>query len=341
MKILFAIGLALFVLPLHVWASAALWIDGPDNSLAAGACLAAYLFAVLGLAAWADQPPRKLAIGVVPFSLVLLWWLSLSASNDREWMPEVAHLPSAEFDGDRLVLRNVRNFDDRSEDDYTEHWETREYDLSMIRGVDLFMSYWGSPHIAHTIASWDFGEGNQLAISIETRKEKGESYSALLGFFRQFELYYVVADERDVIRVRTNYRNETVRLYRTKASPELARAILVDYLTEINGLESAPVWYNAATHNCTTTIRHHLRHVAQGHPFDWRILVNGRFDELGYERGNVDTSLPFEELRVRSEIVDRAKASDHAPDFSERIREGLPGSRDPSLGGVSGPRTAR
>ncbi len=263
MKILFAIGLALFVLPLHVWAAAALWIDGPDNSLAAGACLAAYLFAVLGLAAWADQPPRKLAIGVVPFSLVLLWWLSLSASNDREWMPEVAHLPSAEFDGDRLVLRNVRNFDDRSEDDYTEHWETREYDLSMIRGVDLFMSYWGSPHIAHTIASWDFGEGNQLAISIETRKEKGESYSALLGFFRQFELYYVVADGRDVIRVRTNYRNETVRLYRTKASPELARAILVDYLTEINGLESAPVWYNAATHNCTTTIRHHLRHVAQ------------------------------------------------------------------------------
>jgi hypothetical protein len=199
-----------------------------------------------------------------------------------------------------------------------------------LQGVDLFLSTWGSPLIAHTIASWDFGDGDHLAISIETRKEKSESYSAILGFFRQFEIYYVVADERDVVRLRTNYRGEQVRLYRLSAEPEAARAILLEYLEEINALADEPVWYNAIAFNCTTAIRHHVKHIGRGGPFDWRILVNGKIDEMGYERGNIDTSLPFEELRRVSDIDARAQAAGDAADFSSQIRVGLPGARGPA-----------
>jgi len=225
-----------------------------------------------------------------------------------------------------VTIENIRNFDYRSETDFTEHWETRTYDLSKIQGLDIFLSYWGSPMIAHTIMSWDFGDGRPLAISIETRKEVGEEYSAVLGFFRQFELYYVVADERDVVRVRTNYRGEDVKVYRIQVSPKFARALLVDYLEKIDLLAEHPRWYNAFTHNCTTQIQNHVDSIATGNPFDWRIIVNGYIDELGYERGNLDTSLPFEELRQRANITERAKAADQASDFSTRIRTYAAGS---------------
>jgi hypothetical protein len=191
----------------------------------------------------------------------------------------------------------------------------------------MFLSYWGSPMIAHTIASWEFSDGRHLAISIETRKEVGESYSAILGFFRQFELYYVVAEERDVIGVRTNHRGEEVYLYRLQASVPTARAVLVEYLETVNRLATSPVWYNALTHNCTTMIRRHAQQVAPRNPFNWKILVNGYIDELGYERGTIDTRLPFEELKRRSDITQKARAAGDAPDFSARIREGLPGAR--------------
>jgi hypothetical protein len=189
----------------------------------------------------------------------------------------------------------------------------------------MFLCSWGSTLIAHTIASWDFLDGPPLAISIETRKERGESYSALRGFFRQFELYYVVADERDVIRLRTNFRGERVYLYHIRMSPENARAVLLDYLQAVNSLAKRPQWYNALTHNCTTTIRYHALQVGAGRPWDWRILANGHIDELSYERGTIDTSLPFPELKARSNITAKAKAAYDAIDFSARIRQGLPG----------------
>jgi hypothetical protein len=187
----------------------------------------------------------------------------------------------------------------------------------------MVLSYWGSPWIAHTIVSWAFSDGQHLAISIETRKERGEEYSAVLGFFRQYELYYVVADERDLVRLRTNFRGEDVYLYRMNTPLPVVRDVLLDYLEEINRLAERPRWYNAASQNCTTSIRHHAQNVSASRPFDWRVLVNGRIDQLGYERGTIDTSLPFEELRRRSAISEKAK---HVPveSFSAGIREGLP-----------------
>ncbi len=310
------------VVPATCWAAAALWFDGPASRLLAAFLVAGLVALNVSVFAWVRPFRRALVSSAAAFGLILGWWLAIPPRADRDWLPDVARVARATLDGDSVTIHNVRNFDYRSENDYRERWETRRYDLSKLRGVDLFLSYWGSPWIAHTIVSWDFGAGEHLAVSIETRKEQGEAYSAVLGFFRQFELYYVVADERDVVRLRTNYRGEQVRLYRLKASPEFARAILVDYLAEINRLAEAPRWYNALTHNCTTAIRHHVQHVAPGRPFDWRILVNGRIDELGYERGTIDTSLPFEEVRRRADITERAKAADADPEFSQRIRAG-------------------
>jgi hypothetical protein len=310
------------------WSALALWFDGPASRVLAG--LMAACIPVAGLFLVALIRPFRLALVacLLPVAVVALWWISIAPSNQRDWSPEVARVARATFNDGHVTIENVRNFQYRSETAYDQHWETRTFDLNEIRGVDLFLSFWGPTLIAHTFASWEFADGQHLAISIETRKEKGESYSALRGFFRQYELYYVVADERDLVGLRTNYRGEQVYLYRLRAPAATARALLLDYLKDVNKLADHPSWYNALTHNCTTTIRYHAKNVAAGRPFDWRILANGYLDELAYERGQIDTDLPFAELRARSDITARAKAADDSPDFSARIRVGLPGSHD-------------
>jgi hypothetical protein len=316
---------------LTVWAVGCLWFDGPESRLWAGGLSMTFVVVVIALLVLV-RPIWRLWVGfLVLFVFVQGWWLGIEPSNDREWLADVARVPAVTFDGDLVTIRNVRNFHYRSETDFDEIWETRTYDLSQLRGIDMYLSYWGSPMMAHTIASWEFADGQHLAVSIETRKEVGEEYSAVLGFFRQFELYYVVADERDVIGVRTNHRGEDVYLYRMKTPLPEARAMLVSYLEAMNRLVSAPSWYNALVDNCTTVIRQHQRHVASDKTFDWRIIVNGYIDELGYERGTIDTSLPFDELRQRSNITERAKAAGVAPDFSRQIREGLPTADRPPL----------
>jgi hypothetical protein len=182
------------------------------------------------------------------------------------------------------------------------------------------------PAIAHTMLSFGFGD-EHLAISIEVRKEKTESYSSLAGFFRQYELVYVVADERDVIRLRTNYRKdppEDVYVYRATGSIENGRRILLDYLRDVNELREHPRFYNTLTTNCTTMILAHAT-VNPGHvPWSWKILLSGYTPEYLYEMGRLDRSLPFEELRRRSHVNPAAQAADQAPDFSQRIRAGLP-----------------
>jgi hypothetical protein len=307
------------------WGALALWFDGPAERWPAGLLAGGLVVGCVALLTLVRPLSRGALAALLTLVAVVAWWLTIPPRNDRDWSPDVSRLSRAAIVGNRVTIYNVRNFDYRTETDYTERWETRTYDLDRLRGVDLFLSFWGPTLIAHTIVSWEFDDGPPLAISIETRKEKGESYSALRGFFRQYEVYYVVADERDVIRLRTNYRGERAYLYRIRMQPEQARAILLEYLGEVNYLAEHPRWYNALTYNCTTTIRHHVQQVTAGRPWDWRILANGRLDELGYERGQIDTSLPFPDLKVRSDITARARAADAALDFSSRIREGLPG----------------
>jgi hypothetical protein len=257
----------------------------------------------------------------------------LSPSNDRDWLPEVARLASADVEGNRVVVHNVRNFDYRSETDFTPTWEDRSYDLDHLKSVDLILVYWGSKAIAHAIVSFGFDDGQYLAVSIETRKERGESYSAVQGFFRQYELVYVFADERDALRLRTNFRNEDVYLYHTRISPENTRRIFLSYLARANALRQDPEWYNALTTNCVTSVIPHAR--AGGAPAPWSmdILLSGHAARQAYRNGNLDDSLPFEQLESRSRVNDAALAAGNASDFSRQIRIGLP--VPPALGGGS------
>jgi len=324
LRLLVTAVLAVSVVAGAAWAVFALWFDGPNSRFVAGTLCVTVLVSSVLLAMGVRPFSRGLAAATVPVLLVALWWTSIAPSNSGDWAPEVARTARAVFNDSSVTIQNVRNFRYRSESDYDPRWETRTYNLDRIRGVDLFLSFWGPTQIAHTIASWDFDDGQHLAISIETRKEKGESYSALRGFFRQYELYYVVADERDLIALRTNHRGEQVYLYHLRVSAAQARAVLVDYLREINNLAEHPRWYNALTQNCTTTIRGHAQNVGAGGRFDWRMLANGHLDQLLYERAEIDTRVPFNELRARSNVTESAKAAGDSPDFSARIRKGLP-----------------
>jgi hypothetical protein len=307
------------------WMALAIYLDlAPGPSwLRAGLGALVPVGAVLALLL--VRPRRWVLAGILGvFILVLGAWLAIPPSNERDWQPDVATLPFAEIRGDRVIVRNVRNADYRTETDYTVRLEDRELDLSRLRSLDLFLIQWGSPLIAHTIMSWGFEGDQYLAISIETRKEKGEQYSALRGFFRQYELIYVVADERDVVRLRTNYRGEDVRLYRLDAPPADAAWLLLRYLQAINELRERPQWYNALTENCTTAIHRLAASGERRSWWSWKLFLNGYLDELAYDIGALDRSLPFPVLRARSRVNERAMAAGDDPRFSVRIREGLP-----------------
>ena len=303
------------------WAAGALYFDFPKAS-----ALTAFLFAVVLLAAIVliRGKLRKIAIVFAAFALVVSWWLTLKPSNDRPWQPDVTETAWAEIKGDKVTVHNVRNCEYRSETDFTPHWETRTVRPSQITGMDVAINYWGSPWIAHPIVSFQFSDGLPLCFSIETRKTIGQQYSTLEGFYRQYTLIYVVADERDCIRLRTNYRREDVYLYHTLASPAQARQRFREYINTVNVLHENPRWYNAVTSNCTTSIRTQ-RAVKLRAPWDWRILLNGKADEMLYQDHAIATGgLSFTELKQRSLIDARARAADDDPNFSHLIREGLP-----------------
>ncbi len=324
-RLLATLMLSVILIAAVAWAAMAIWIDGPHSRVIAAPMAAGLAVVSIILAAIVRPLLRGLVVALFPVIVVALWWTAMPPSNTRDWTPDVARTARATFHGSRVTIENVRNFNYRSETDYDQRWDTRTYDLDRIKGVDLFLSFWGPTEIAHTIVSWDFDDGQHLAISIETRKEKGESYSALRGFFHQYEVYYVVADERDLVGLRTNYRGEQVYLYRIRATAPQARALLIDYLRQVNQLADHPEWYNALTQNCTTTIRGHAQNIGAGGSLDWRLLANGHLDELLYERGQIDTDMYFDDLRKRSNITEKAKSADDLPDFSTRIRQGLPG----------------
>ncbi len=277
------------------------------------------------LAVWLRvRRPLKMAVTAVAFAVVLAWWLALKPSNNGDWQPDVAVLPYGDIAGNVVTLHNIRNCDYRTETDCDVRHYDRILDLDRLRTVDLFMVHWGSPNIAHTMISFGFDGGEHVCMSIETRKKKGQGYSALKGLFRQFELTYIIADERDVVRLRTNYRQaEDVYLYRLRATPEQARTLFIDYVRRATQLREAPEWYNALTGNCTTAIRTQ-RATADRAPWNWRMLVNGHLDTLLYEQGLIDTRLPLEEVKRLGHINERARAADQAADFSQRIRQGVP-----------------
>ncbi len=269
----------------------------------------------------ARQRRQVLASGAGLFAIGLAVFWAQAASSDRTWCADVAVLPWAEIDGDRLMVHNIRCCDYRSETDFTVRHRDDTFDLSRMTGVDLFHVYWGSPSIAHTMLSFGFDDGRHLCLSVETRREQGEVYDALKGFFRQYEIMYVFADETDLVKLRTNHRGETVYLYPLAVPIEGARAVLVEYLKAATDLREHPQWYNALTDNCTTTLIGHSRRTATPEArFDWRWILNGHLHEVMHERGTIDNSIPLDQLRQRCLINDRAQGCVDDAQFSRVIR---------------------
>lgn len=323
------LGKALFVLlaaAIGAWSVLAITIAGPaDANLRhglAGAFGVLWLLALLmlGMRRW-RWPAAGLHLAM--FVAVLVWWSGIEPSNDRDWNTSVAVLPHATIEGELVTVHNVRNFDYRSETDFTPAYYDKRFDLRKLEGVDVVAVYWMGPAIAHVFLSFAFEGGEHLAVSIETRTEKDEGYSTLKGFFRQYELAYVVADERDVIRLRTNYRHdppEDVYVFRTAGSPERGRRLFLQYMEKVTALALRPEFYNTLTTNCTTNIWMHTL-INPGHlPFSWKILASGYVPEYLYEQGRLDTGgLPFAELQKQALVNARAQAAG-AADFSRRIR---------------------
>ena len=309
---------------LTLWAVAALYVDVRIPALRIpvpliyGIGISIILFKLKG-SAWAP------ALCLMGFCGVLAWWLTLKPSNDGNWQPNVDRTAWAEMDGDRVTIHNLRNCDYRTETDYTNCWSDRTVFLSQIRAADFFLTNWGIPFASHPIVSFQFGDNEHVAFSIEVRYKIGQAYSTVLGFFRQYELIFITADERDVIRLRTNYRkDEEVYMYRVQAQPEAVRAMFLTYINYLNKLRNQPEWYNALTKNCTTTLDKQLAaDVNNPHPWNYQLILNGTLDRLLYNRERfVAAGLPFPELKQREHINPAAQAADRSPEFSALIRVG-------------------
>jgi len=308
---------------LIVWAILAIYYSNlpwPWLRLVLAGAFAAFAIWALFL----SRQRRMSLAAIVLFLGVVVWWISIPPSHDRNWRPEVAVMPRAVIDGDRVRITGVRNFDYRSRDDFTVRYEEREVQLSHLTALDFYVSYWSEGPIGHTFLSFIFDNAPPLSISIETRPEVGEGFDPIASLFKQFELIYLVGEERDLVGVRTNHRHETVYLYRLNTSADDARRLLLIYLARINELADRPEFYHLLTNSCTINIVRYANAAGREGRFDIRHLLNGLIDSYLYHSGRVDTTLPFEELRRRSLINEAAQAADGAPDFSQRIRASLP-----------------
>ncbi|QEI08153.1 DUF4105 domain-containing protein [Pigmentiphaga aceris] len=314
------------------WGVLALWYQVPVDALAIRAAVAA-LWAVLTslvlIRGWRKRRWGGLVLVTLAFAALLVWWNTLQPSNDRDWADDVAQTTTGTVQGNIVTLSHVRDFDWRSENHYTPRWETRSYDLDRLQSVDMILSYWMGPAIAHTLVSFGFEDGEQLVFSVEIRKERNESFSAIGGFFKKFETSVIAASERDIVRVRTNARGEDDYLYRIDMQPDAMRSLFLAYIDEANALARTPQFYNTLTANCTTIVYHMVQRIIYGLPLDYRLVLSGYLPSYVYEVGGLIDSVPLEELTARGRITERARAADRDPDFSALIRNGVPGIEPP------------
>lgn len=327
MKILLRLALGMCVVLAAVWGLLALAYRLPlPQPVVILACLV-WLAAMAGVLVALRRERVRMAAGLfcLLFAVLLLWWVSLTPSNDRDWADDVAQMLHGRLDGNQLHLGNVRNFDWRTETDYDIVWEERSYDLARLRSVDMAASYWGLPAIAHIIVTFGFDDGEFLALSVEIRKERHESYSELGGFFKEYELGIVAADERDVLRVRSNVRGEDVYLYRVDMPQAVMRDLLLSYVEQANRLVEQPRFYHTLTANCTTVVFDMVSRIVDGLPMDYRLLLTGLLPGYLHDLDALAGGGTVEQLRDSGRITERALAADDAAGFSQKIRRGVPG----------------
>jgi Domain of unknown function (DUF4105) len=318
-----------------IWGAFALWYQAPGGQALKTLSVMLWIAFSLALllALWQGRTAVSLLAFAVAFGALLIWWQRIAPSNDRIWADDVAQMTTGAVDGNRVTLSNVRNFDWRSDTDYTQRWETRSYDLNRLNSVDMIMSYWSGPAIAHMLISFGFDDGAHVVFSVEIRREKIESFSEIGGFFKEFELSIIAADERDVIRVRTNVRGEDDYLYRIHMPASAMRSLFLGYVGEANSLVRAPRFYNTITVNCTTLVYHMMKRIVGYLPLDYRLILSGYLPEYVYGVGGLDQRYSFQELHAKGRITDRAKKADRSDAFSADIRQGIPGIGSSNAGG--------
>lgn len=253
--------------------------------------------------------------------VLLVVYFAQQPKNDREWTEDQRLLPQAEITGDSVTLKNVRNFVYRSTKDYDIEYYDKTYDLNALETVDYIVVPFGGIGAAHTFLSFGFSTGDYVSVSVEIRKEEGEFYTPLRGFFRNYEIMYVVADERDVIKLRTNFRENDVYLYPIKTDTEKVRELFLDVFERVNELVEEPEFYNTLTNSCTSNVAQHVNKISPNRiPFDLRLILPKNSDMLAYELGLIDTELPVEQLRDGHNITPIAQEHGDSEEFSLRIR---------------------
>ena len=319
--------ISLVLVCVMIWCSLALWYQFPSAELGK----AAIIFIFLGLGSltlwqlWGGNKPWH-ALSIFSFTLLCLlgWWSTIKPSNQRDWADDTAQVMQAHVDGNQVTLTHVRNFNWQNETKYDVRWETRQYDLSQLVSADLILSYWMGPQIAHTLVSFGFKDGSHVVFSLEIRKERHESFSAIGGFFRKFEAIMIAADERDIVRVRSNIRGEQVYLYRLNVPQEDLRLMFLNYTNEANQLANKPMFYNTLTTNCTTIVYNLAKRISSSLPLDYRLLLSGYLDEYAYDIHLLTPNFSIKTLQERGHINSRAIAANNDPEFSARIRQGVP-----------------
>jgi len=299
-----------------------LWYNVPfPETLKIAACAA---WGVFGLCVLAAQFSRYKNLArlcfLLSFLVIVAGWFSIRPSNNRTWAGDVAHTVTGEISGNIVTLHNVRNFNWHGLSDYDQNWETRRYDFSKISSVDLFLSTWGNPNIAHTLVGFGFTDGSHVVFSVEIRKERHEEFSEIAGFFKQYEIALVAADENDIIRTRTNVRKEDVSMYRVLLTPEQAKKLLLSYVHKGNRLAKEPEFYHTLTANCTTVVYDMIRLIVPGIPMDYRILLSGRLPAYIYDLGGLGRETTLQDIMDRASISARAQEIKEHENYSKFIR---------------------
>ncbi len=270
---------------------------------------------------------KILPIAFVVLAIILTFHFTQKPQNDRNWTDDQKILASAEITENTIHIKNIRNNTYRSESDFDVAYYDKTFDLSRIASVDYVvvpLADWRGP--AHTQLSFGFDTNNgtreYIAISVEIRKEVGESFSPFKGLFRNYELIYVVADENDVIKLRTNHRDNNVFLYPIKAEPELIKKVFLSVIDEVNQLKTTPKFYNTFSNSCATNIAKHVNLIKPGRiPFSYKVILPGYSDELAYDLGLIDTTVSLEDLRKTHSISEKARSLLETDNFSTGIRK--------------------
>jgi hypothetical protein len=324
--------LSLIVALLAAWGALALWYQTRRSTRMHRRrtlwMVLTALWGVFGLAAvgalWWGHLGSGIAVFALGHGLLLIWWRSLRPSNHRDWTDDVAQTVGGKIEGNVVTLDNVRDFLWRSNDDYTPRWITQSYDLAKLCSLDMIVSSWALPSIAHMLLSFGFGENEYVVFSVEIRRQKDQVFSEIGGFFKEFELVVIAAQERDIVRLRTNVRREETYLFRMSFEPAVMRALFLAYVAEANALVREPRFYHTITRNCTTVLYRMLKRIVRRLPFSYRVLLSGYMPEYFYGIGYLDQRYPLEQLRAFGYVSERGRIADQSPTYSADIRRGIP-----------------